>query len=111
MADGAFAGDAIAEEEAAVVDFEATRVAGYGTTGSLVVACFAAGTWVGLAASTRCLRGRDLRDLGDDCAAATDVEEEVETTLVCEAANTGKGGVLGRSLSIRCEGAFAYSGF
>ena len=67
-----------------------------GTTGLLVVACFAPGTGVGLAASTRRLRRRDFRDLGDDCAPATDVEEEVETTLVCEAANTGKGGVLGR---------------
>ncbi len=101
----------MAEEEAAVVDFEAARVAGCGTTGPLVVACFAADTGVGLAVSTRRLRKRDLRDLGDDCATAIDVEEEAETTLFCKAANAGRGGVLGRSLSIRCEGAFALSGF
>ena len=110
MEDGAFANDAIAEEEAAVVDFDAARVAGYGTTGPLLVACFAAGTGIGLIASTRRVCGRDLRDFGDDCATATDVDEEAETTLVCEAANAGRGGVLGRSLSIRCEGAFALSG-
>ena len=86
----------MAEEEAAVVEFEAARVAGCGTTGPLVVACFAADTGVGLAASTRRSRGRDLSDLGDDCATATDVEEGAETTLVCVAANAGKGRVLGR---------------
>ena len=74
MTDGAFADDVIAGEETAMVDFAVARVAGYGTTGSFVVACFAASTGVRLAVSRERLRGRDLRDLGDECAIATDVE-------------------------------------
>ena len=98
-------------DKAAVIDSEAARVACCGTTGPLVVACNAANTGVGLAASTRLLHGRDLRDLGDDCTTAIDVEEEAGTTLFCEAANAGRGGVLNRSLSIRCENAFALLSF
>ena len=75
MAEGAFAGDAMAKEKSAVIDFVAIRVVGYGTAGPLVIACFAAGTGKVLATSTRRLRKRDLHDLGDDCATATVVDD------------------------------------
>ena len=80
----------------AAVVVVAARMTGCGTISALVGACFATDTEGGLASSVRRLLKRDLRGLGDFCAAATVVENEAEATLVCDEVGAGRKGVVGR---------------
>ena len=91
-------------EEMAESGLVAARVAGRDTASARVDACFATDTAGGLASSVRRLRGRDLRGLGDFCAGAMVVDDDAETTLVCDAVSVGKKGVVGRGSS-DCFGA------
>ena len=93
-----------AVEEVAAVVVVAARVAECGTISALVDVCFAIDTANGLVSSVLCLRGRDLRGLGNFCAGATVVEDEAKATLVCDAVGAGREGVDGRGSSY-CFGA------
>ena len=88
-----------AEEEVAAVGLAPARVAGRGTSSTLVKACVAKDTASGLISSVWRLRGRDLRGFGDFCAGAMVVEEETEATLVCDAVGASREGVVGRGFS------------
>ena len=95
-----------AVEEVAAVVVVAARVTGCGTISALVDACFATHTAGGLASSLR----RDLRGFGDFCAGAMVVEDETETTLVCDAVGAGRKGVVGRGSNDFFEATPALSG-